>query len=85
VKGPFIGVARRRNGQAFSRELRREGVYCEETVAGEINARKKKLTRSDCWGPHVSEAREKRYRFGLFFLGRGLVPDLGRKVYPGSI
>jgi hypothetical protein len=54
--GLLIGTVRGRNGRSLIGNLIGGGELLD-SVSGEINARKKKLTRSDCWGPHVSEGK----------------------------
>jgi hypothetical protein len=56
-------------------------------VSGEIfGPRRKTMTWTDRWGPHVRERRRSEgYRFGIFFLGRGLIQMLGRFVAPGPL
>jgi hypothetical protein len=51
-------------------------------VSGEIfGPRRKTMTWTDQWGPHVRERRRSEgYRFGIFFMGHGLIQMLGRFV-----
>jgi hypothetical protein len=67
---------------AIDGKLIGEALYC-----GGNRRRKKRLELDDdSWVPHGSEGEKVAgYRFGIGFLGRGLVQEVGRNGAPGSV